>query len=435
MAGGGTTKRVVVWFRGTDLRLHDNVLVSEAAARVQSGAATEVLPVFCFDPRFFSESGRGSGQLKTGAHRAAFLLDSVLDLKDRLRSVGRDLVIAMGAPEAVLPALSAGAAVLAQAEVTSEEAAADAAVSAALQGVGGALELHWGSTMYDREALPFKRDMRDLPDSFTPFKEAAEKHGRVRAPLAAPAAGALPLPAPGAVDPAALAARPARVEDLNAVVPAGAPRLAAPPPEPRAALAFRGGETAALARLQYYLWDTDLVADYFNTRNGMIGGDYSSKLAPWLAHGCLSPRLAAAEVRRYEAARGANKSTYWLLFELTWRDFFKFFARCARAQRRSPCCSPLLSVHSLRLVLLAPAQQARRRHLPGGRHRGRRVPVGGAPRAAGALARGAHRFPSGGRQHARAGRHGVHEQPGAPERGLLPGARPGPRLAAWRRLV
>ncbi len=59
----------------------------------------------------------------------------------------------------------------------------------------------------------------------------------------------------------------------------------------------QGGETVALARLKYYLWDSDLLATYFDTRNGMLGGDYSTKFAPWLAAGCLSPRTVYHEVR------------------------------------------------------------------------------------------------------------------------------------------
>ena len=51
----------------------------------------------------------------------------------------------------------------------------------------------------------------------------------------------------------------------------------------------------ALKRLQHYLWDTDALSTYFETRNGLLGADYSSKFAPWLAHGCLSPRQVAAE--------------------------------------------------------------------------------------------------------------------------------------------
>lgn len=44
-AGGGGSSggnRAVVWFRGTDLRLHDNVVVHEAARRVQAGQVSEV---------------------------------------------------------------------------------------------------------------------------------------------------------------------------------------------------------------------------------------------------------------------------------------------------------------------------------------------------------------------------------------------------------
>jgi hypothetical protein len=49
-----------------------------------------------------------------------------------------------------------------------------------------------------------------------------------------------------------------------------------------------------------------------------------SKLSPWLAHGCLSPRLLYEEVKRYEAERSKNKSTYWITHELLWRDFVRF---------------------------------------------------------------------------------------------------------------
>ena len=62
---------------------------------------------------------------------------------------------------------------------------------------------------------------------------------------------------------------------------------------------MQGGEKAALARLKYYLWDSDLIADYFNIRNGMKGGEYSTKIAPWLAAGCISPRTIYYEVRGF----------------------------------------------------------------------------------------------------------------------------------------
>ena len=31
------------------------------------------------------------------------------------------------------------------------------------------------------------------------------------------------------------------------------------------------------------------------------------------------------EVKKYESQRTANKSTYWVIFELIWRDYYRFF--------------------------------------------------------------------------------------------------------------
>lgn len=94
----------------------------------------------------------------------------------------------------------------------------------------------------------------------------------------------------------------------------------------RTVLAFRGGETVALERLHHYLFGTNALQTYKETRNGLLGADYSSKFSPWLAFGCLSPRKIAAEVKRYERTVVANDSTYWMLFELLWRDYFRFYA-------------------------------------------------------------------------------------------------------------
>jgi deoxyribodipyrimidine photo-lyase len=105
----------------------------------------------------------------------------------------------------------------------------------------------------------------------------------------------------------------------------------APPPDDRAVLAFEGGESAGLDRLETYVWERDCLREYKETRNGLLGADYSSKLSPWLNEGCLSPRRVEREVRRYEDRRVENESTYWLVFELRWRDFFQFqFAKHGR---------------------------------------------------------------------------------------------------------
>ena len=45
--------------------------------------------------------------------------------------------------------------------------------------------------------------------------------------------------------------------------------------------------------------------------NGLLGPNYSSKFSPWLATGSVSPRVILKEIKRYEAERVANDSTYW----------------------------------------------------------------------------------------------------------------------------
>ena len=72
------------------------------------------------------------------------------------------------------------------------------------------------------------------------------------------------------------------------------------------------------------MWTSDCVAKYKETRNGLIGVDYSTKFSPWLAAGCLSPRQIYWEIKKYEGKRVANQSTYWVIFELLWRDYFRF---------------------------------------------------------------------------------------------------------------
>jgi len=92
----------------------------------------------------------------------------------------------------------------------------------------------------------------------------------------------------------------------------------------RAAINFIGGETAGKKRVQAYLTETHAIATYKNTRNGLIGENYSSKFSAWLALGCLSPKIIYEEIKKYETEYLANESTYWLVFELLWRDYFAF---------------------------------------------------------------------------------------------------------------
>jgi deoxyribodipyrimidine photo-lyase len=78
------------------------------------------------------------------------------------------------------------------------------------------------------------------------------------------------------------------------------------------------------ARVEYYLFASDRIARYKETRNGLGSGDYSSRFSPWLAIDALRASEVGRRILDYEQERVKNESTYWLIFELLWRDFFYY---------------------------------------------------------------------------------------------------------------
>ncbi len=295
----------ILWFRN-DLRLNDH----EPLVELLGYQPKHVAFVYCFDTRNFGKT-RLAGFPKTGAHRARFLLESLADLRQSLRRLGNDLVILNGRPEEELPKFAEriqAARIAYHSEATDEEIRVERGIEKTLKNTSTALHSYWGSTLFHRGDLPF--DVDELPGVFTQFRIRCEKHSKIRPPLATPSK----LPAP-----------PDGVEtgELPTLADLG---LTDPSDDPRAVMRFRGGETAARERVESYLWHDDLLKSYKQTRNGLLGADYSSKFAPWLSLGCISPRAIAAQVAKYEQARVRNDSTYWLVFELMWRDYFRFLA-------------------------------------------------------------------------------------------------------------
>ena len=85
---------------------------------------------------------------------------------------------------------------------------------------------------------------------------------------------------------------------------------------------FDPGEKAALERLEQYTFVSNQINNYKETRNNLLG-DFSSKFSVGLAHGTISPKTIWNRVEQYERVVCENESTYWLKFELLWREFFR----------------------------------------------------------------------------------------------------------------
>ena len=292
-------KTALVWFK-TDLRIEDNETLVKAIAQSE-----KVIPVYCFDDSHFETTVYGFK--KTGSFRAQFLLESLEDLDAKLRTLGSGLRIVMGKPEVEIPKLVQeykAQKVFAKREVAFEEKQTEKKVQTELFKLRCELDTYSTSTLYHAEDLPFS--IKNIPDVFTNFRKKTEKDAEIRPPFTAPKQ--INSPEIPAIELPTL-------EDLG---------VSKTTIDSRAVLAFKGGESEAIQRLQHYFYNTQSLSTYKETRNGMVGADYSSKFSPWLAMGCISARYIYAEVKKYEMQFGANDSTYWLVFELLWRDFFRF---------------------------------------------------------------------------------------------------------------
>lgn len=289
---------VLIWYR-TDLRIMDHEPLARA---VKSGA--KVMGVYCFDPDEYTQTVLGFEQ--TGAFRAELIRQSVLDLKRQWADLGAELWVGVGKPEVLIPELCQRhqiREVKYHRDVTDIELKTELALEQELMKQSVLFTGYWGHTLYHPEDLPFP--IKHLPSMFTEFRRKTERESSIRDCFEAPL---LLWPIPNV----------AQTE-----VPV---MLATQKADPRTAWPFSGGETAAISHLNRYIWELELLKSYKDTRNEMLGTDYSSKLSPWLSLGCLSPRYVYREVKKYEEKRIKNESTYWLVFELMWRDYFRFVA-------------------------------------------------------------------------------------------------------------
>lgn len=312
-------KSVVIYVMRNDLRVHDNECLYWAQ---QNGDF--VIPLFCFDKNIFGHSAMTWHYkfAKTATHRAKFILESVSDLRDSLRKHGSDLVVhsEQTTKEAVSEVISlcrqsndlGCISLVYQRQITKEETDVEAELLELCKTENVTVKSFWGLTMYHLEDLPFS-SVHYLPDTYTEFRKNVEAKCRVR-PLIPTPDSLKSLPTFVTND------HIGRIPTLEKLVK----DQSAETTDTRTAFPFSGGETAALNRLNNYLWDTGLVASYKETRNGLIGSDYSTKFSPWLAVGSLSPRKVFHCIKQYETECTANQSTYWVIFELLWRDYFKF---------------------------------------------------------------------------------------------------------------
>lgn len=245
---------------------------------------------------------RGVGQ-EMGAFRRQFLLESVDELQFELLKLGIDLIILEENEN--LPDRLGEICAHHQIEkaVTSYPRGIYAKDLLGLLCQYALVYTCEDDTLFEQNDLPFKLD--NLPKSYTSFRKKVEKANMPVRQLCA--------------NPEWSPYENKQKFGIKITVPTIEK-------DERSAYPFKGGAGAAKERLNYYLWESKAVAEYKKTRNGMIGTDYSTKFSAFLALGNLSPSQIYFAVRDFEENEVENESTYWVIFELLWREFFYWVA-------------------------------------------------------------------------------------------------------------
>lgn len=282
-------KTALYWFNH-DLRIHDNAALLEAGLNCE-----QLICLFCIDDAWFKATGLNARAM--GDNRLRFLQQSLLDLTRELAKRGQSLVVLRGNPVEIISDI-----------ITRHQV--DAVYRSHHVGVYEnrqwqhlrmdfpriSFESSHTHTLFEPEQLPFALDQ--LPASFSQFRKQVEE-------LAITPTVSMPktLPPP-----------------IGELVRKSEKYVKKPHHSE-----FEGGESAALSHMNSY-FDSDAPLSYKETRNSLDGWTNSTKFSPWLANGNLSARQLLKTLRDYEQRNTANDSTYWIFFELLWREYFQWVA-------------------------------------------------------------------------------------------------------------
>ena len=286
----------LVWFRN-NMRVEDNSSLTKAI-----NESDNVIGFINIDPKIFISTEYGFK--KTEKYRAKFLLETISDLKSQLEILNISLIIThrdFGQSINEIIDQYGITNIYTQTEWTRDELIEESFIPDEI------------NLIKDFDQFLFSpNDVRSLydniPRGFSNFRKKCEKYLSVNDTLSIPKSLnsdnkiSIEYPIPSLSD---LGFKDFEVHKDSV-------------------FRFKGGEINAKNRIRNYFFETRNVSTYKLTRNGLIGEDYSSKFSPWLANGSVSVKYIFKSLKEYEKEVEKNDSTYWLYFELIWRDFFKY---------------------------------------------------------------------------------------------------------------
>ncbi|MEZ8350759.1 DASH family cryptochrome [Vibrio splendidus] len=293
-------KKIGLYLFTNDLRINDNQLLHYASQSVDKLICVIVEPTLV---RFSADLAQ---EQSYGAHRQAFVSQSIANLESNLVKLGQQLVVIRSnhlEPDTTEQTLSQ---IIVSQHVTHFFANAHCGYderqlihTAQRQSPNLVMCLPHHSTLFDSHELPF--ELLKVPSSFTKFRKLIE---HLAVDTQSLTITTLP-PAPDLTETSHCHSKASlfKTDDLASEQ------------------SFKGGETSGLEHLEHY-FSHDYASSYKQTRNAFDVIENSTKFSPWLALGCVSPKTIYRHLKQFEADHGSNDSTYWIYFELLWREYF-----------------------------------------------------------------------------------------------------------------
>ncbi|MFA0160672.1 DASH family cryptochrome [Vibrio splendidus] len=291
-------KKIGLYLFTNDFRINDNQLLHQAAQVVDELVCVIVEPTLS---RFSAEFAQ---EHSYGAHRQTFISQSIANLEANLVKLGQQLVLIHNnhlEPDVAEQTLSQIIATqhvthfFANAHCGYDERQLIHSVHRRHPDLITCLRHH--ATLFDLHELPF--ELSKVPSSFTKFRKIVE-HLDVND------------------DETVISRLPPAVR----LASTSTISLFSSPNDESAVISdYLGGEDAGLVHLENY-FSHDYALNYKQTRNAFDGIENSTKFSPWLALGCVSPKTIYRHLKQFEAEHGSNDSTYWIYFELLWREYF-----------------------------------------------------------------------------------------------------------------
>lgn len=287
-------KKLGIYWFSNDLRIDDNPALTIAAQEVDQ------LLCIAFIPRN-SRNNHHSIPVQLSKHRLDFLIQSLDALDQSLRGLGQCLLVSEESPEKIITELADKYAIT-HLFLSDDGYATKIDIVESIVQRSPTLQVKpvAGNRLYLEKDFPFA--IAELPSTFSKFRRKVEKIA-VQAPIQAPQQ----LPRPITQGPIW---QDKYTDYLNST-----------------GTQFSGGEWAGNKHLNDY-FQGQHASTYKLTRNALDGFNQSTKFSPWLANGCLSVRRIVERLHRYEEEVTRNESTYWIFFELLWREYFQWYEKC-----------------------------------------------------------------------------------------------------------